>query len=79
MNKPNIEDTIAYFRTLEPHWTTFLEFIKEERESCYADIRRNTLTPQCHDRVYFSNIGQMVAYDNLLEVLRNAGKASDTK
>jgi hypothetical protein len=62
-------EAVEYFRTLDPHWSALIAGLKEERETLLADIKRNTMTPVCDDKVYYATIGQMVALDDLLQRL----------
>lgn len=69
IEKPQIEDAIAYLSKVEPHWSVLVGYIRDQRESCIADLKRNMHTPQCNNRADEKIIGSMITYDDILWLL----------
>jgi len=70
MEKPTIEEALAYFRQLDPQWTVLMEFLEQQREGRFSDIRRNMQTPDCQPHQYYVLTGEMMGIDEVLSILK---------
>ena len=63
---PTWEDALVIFSRQQPHWQLFVDEIRNMREHCYADLKRNYNTAEATGYKDAQVIGRITAFDDIL-------------